>query len=80
MQSGDFKLKTNIIMETRQLNLTHDEIDLISRALQYAYGKRLDVIKESTYMFGKKTTDAMLEIASEYEDLRASIDNSEKDV
>lgn len=67
-------------MSTRTLELTHEEIQTIERALQHLYETRLDIVSANRNVLDKDAIDSILKTANEYGDLRNDIENSTKDV
>ena len=66
-------------METRKLELSHDEIELIQNALMYVYNKRLELLDKNRELT-KEEKGAILKTANEYWDLETHIGNGSKDV
>ena len=67
-------------MNTRDIRLTHEEIQLLTNALQYVYDRNIDIVKANRKIFGDEESKAIIDIANKYYDLQEQINNSEKDV
>lgn len=67
-------------MSYRHLKLSHDEIDLIQNALSYLYNSKLDLMAKNTKILSDSERKSILNNANKYDDLRAQIENSDKDV
>ena len=67
-------------MEYRHLKLTHEEIILISKALNYSGQKYLELVGELVKIDSDHKNQDVIQRANKCFDLQQSIDNSEKDV
>lgn len=67
-------------MNTRDLRLTHEEIELLTNALQYVYDQKIDIVKTNRKTLGDEGSKMIVDIANKYFDLQEQINNSQKDV
>lgn len=64
----------------RQLELSHEDIDLIETALKYISRQGFETVRKDKDILGEKAAEAILENSNKFEDLRDSISNGEKDI
>lgn len=64
----------------RTLQLTHQEIDLITRSLEFLYGSRLDIITQNKYLLSDTEKESIIANANVYAELQEKINSGEKDV
>ena len=69
--------QTFLIMRTIQL--THGEIETIKMALEYVYGRKLDIVSQNRKTLGEEATTKILEQANKYFDAQDVFDG-ERDV
>ena len=55
-----------IIMQTRTIKLTHEEIETIKAALQAAYDSQIQVIEKSKRLLDRNTLHSILESANKF--------------
>jgi len=67
-------------MSHRTLKLSHKEIELLETALNESYAKRLEIVRKERKTIGEATSNLIIDGANEFDDLRMSISNSEKDL
>jgi len=63
----------------RTLQITHEEIELIKKALQYVYDNNLEIIKNNKKILGEATCAKIIETANMYWDVQ-NIFDGERDV
>ena len=67
--------KSNI----RTIEITHDEIEIIKNALQYAYDKNLELVRNHKKILGEDASKKVLEIANKFFDAQ-DIFSGDRDV
>jgi len=63
----------------RTLQLTHEEIETIKMALQYAYDRNLDIVSQSRKILGEEAINKILEQGNKFFDIQ-DVFNGERDV
>ena len=63
----------------RTIQITHEEVEIIKRALQYVYDRKLDTISQNKKVLGDEATDKIKNQANKYFDTQ-SIFDGERDV
>ena len=63
----------------RTIQITHEEVEIIKRALQYVYDRKLDTISQNKKVLGDEATEKIKEQANKYLDTQ-SIFDGERDV
>lgn len=64
----------------RELRLTHEEIELIQKALDSIYLKHLETVRNDRCFLSEEATKEILKSANDYERLSSEIINDKKDV
>ena len=63
----------------RTIQITHEEVEIIKRALQYVYDRKLDTISQNKKVLGDEATNKITSQANKYFDTQ-SIFDGERDV
>ena len=64
----------------RTLKLTHEEIDLIEKALAFVYNTRLKGLEKNFVLLDKDAVDIILKTANKYDNVLSDIREGKKDV
>lgn len=67
-------------MSTRQLELTHKEIEIVLNALRLSYGQHLKIVEDNRKILGEDACKQVVENGNKYDALHWEIDNGEKDI
>jgi hypothetical protein len=64
----------------RTLKLTHQEIEILEKALAFAYNQHFKTVRNMNVIFDDDTWQQVINNANMFGDLRSKINNSEADV
>jgi len=64
----------------RTLKLSHEEIEIITTALQFVYDKKINTIKNNLKILSSEAVREIVKKADEYSDLQCEIAEGKKDV
>ena len=64
----------------RNLQLTHEEIETIIKALRFTSDHQLKLVADNRALLDKETIEAILQNSYKFDDLRADISDGLKDV
>jgi hypothetical protein len=64
----------------RTLKLTHQEIEILEKALVFAYNQQLETVRNMSVIFDDDARQQVINSANMFDDLRSKINNSEADV
>ncbi len=64
----------------RTLKLTHQEIEILEKALAFAYNQQLETVRNMSVIFDDDARQQVINSANKYDTLRSKINSSEADV
>ena len=67
-------------MNKRTFEFTHEEVELIEKALDYVWNQKLQLISDKSLLITPEIREKLLESANKFGDLSSEISEGNKDV